>query len=84
MCIHTHTHNTHTHTHRCEAGDLAGRFGPIDGTNGVGQVDVTDNTGELQLEGIYSIIGRSVVIHDVDGSNFECGTIRSVRDIGSE
>ena len=89
-CHSTHPHahilmHTHTHTHhRCEAGDLAGKFGPIDGTNGIGQVNVTDTTGQLRLEGPISIIGRSVVIHDVDGSNFECGTIRSMRDIGSE
>ena len=80
---HTHAHtHTNTHTHRCEAGDLAGKFGPIDGRDGM--VNVTDTTGQLRLQGPISIIGRSVVIHDVDGTNFECGTIRSIRDIGSE
>jgi hypothetical protein len=41
----------------------------------------TDMTGSLFLRDQFSIIGRSVVIHDaVDGSNFECGTIRSVAE----
>ena len=43
-----------------------------------------DTTGELVLDGRYSIIGRSVVIHAVDGTNFECGTIRSAEDNTSE
>lgn len=66
-----------TNTPRCEAGDLAGKFGRLDST---GRIDVVDTTGQLVLDGRYSIIGRSVVIHAVDGSNFECGTIRSEED----
>ena len=50
----------------------------------MGQVDVTDTTGQLRLQGPISIIGRSVVIHDLDGSNFECGTIRLMGETGSE
>ena len=78
-CTHTftymHTHTfTYTHAHSCEAGDLAGKFGPLTMD---GQVDVTDTTGQLVLNGRYSIIGRSVVVH-VQG--LECGTIRSVED----
>lgn len=54
-------------------GDLAGKFGPIP-INGMLTVD--DTTG-LSLAGRYSIIGRSIVIHNhLDNSNFECGTIR--------
>ena len=62
--------------HRCEAGDLAGKFGPLMPHV---DLDVTDSTGQLTLSGPLSIIGRSVVVHSsVDGSNFECGTIQLV------
>ena len=59
---------------RCEAGDLAGKFGPLVQHN---NLDVVDSTGQLALSGPLSILGRSVVVHSsVDGSNFECGTIQ--------
>ena len=59
---------------RCEAGDLAGKFGPLMQHN---NLDVTDTTGQLALSGPQSILGRSVVVHSsVDGRNFECGTIQ--------
>ncbi len=45
---------------RCEAGDLAGKFGRLSVS---GQVDEVDMTGTLFLEGRFSIIGRSVVVH---------------------
>ena len=65
---------------RCEAGDLAGKFGNLMPSV---DVDVTDVTGELQLSGPYSIIGRSLVIHSPsDGSNFECGTVKLVEHPG--
>ncbi len=58
---------------RCEVGDLAGKFGPIPSS---GVLTALDTTG-LALAGRYSIVGRSVVIHDpIDNTNFECGTIR--------
>ena len=63
---------------RCEVGDLAGKFGaiPLDG-----RINVTDMTGLLSLQGRYSIIGRSVVIHrHDDGTNFVCGTIRLMEE----
>lgn len=64
---------------RCEAGDLAGKFGRLSAD---GDFSGTDDTGTLFLEGRYSIVGRSIVIHSaVDGSNFECGTIRSIEEI---
>ncbi|XP_064382299.1 uncharacterized protein LOC135331162 isoform X2 [Halichondria panicea] len=57
----------------CELGDLFGKFGPIPAG---GMLTGVDSTG-LALEGRYSIVGRSVVIHHhLDSSNFECGTIR--------
>ena len=68
-----------TPTGRCEAGDLAGKFGPLMPDT---PVTVTDMTGSLFLRDRFSIIGRSVVIHNSeDGSNFECGTIRSMAEI---
>ena len=81
--IHTHTHththikvtytHTHTHTCRCEAGDLEGKFGSLSPD---GQVDVVDDTGDLNLSGRYSIVGRH--IHDnVDSTvHLACSTIR--------
>lgn len=63
----------------CEAGDLAGKFGPLMPGR---MLDEIDNTSTLFLRDQYSIIGRSVVIHQHgDGSNFECGTIRSVAEM---
>ena len=59
---------------RCEAGDLAGKFGALTPHN---DLNVVDSTGDLTLTGPYSIVGRSVVVHsNVDGTNFECGTIQ--------
>jgi Cu/Zn superoxide dismutase len=58
----------------CEFGDLAGRLGPLPSD---GQLDAIDSTGEIDLQGTYSIVGRSVVIHEAGtNDNFECGTIR--------
>lgn len=42
-------------------------------------LDVVDSTDQLALSGPQSIVGRSVVVHsNIDGSNFECGTIQLV------
>ena len=42
-----------------------------------GQLDAVDSTGDIRLQGTFSIVGRSVVIHEVGtNDNFECGTIR--------
>ena len=56
-------------------GDLEGKFGPLPPD---GQVDVVDDTGELNLSGRYSIIGRPINIHDnVDSTvHLACSTIR--------
>lgn len=58
---------------RCEYGDLAGRLGLLPAN---GRLTVVDTTGDIKLEGATSIVGRSVVIHEPGGPNFECGTIR--------
>ena len=42
-----------------------------------GQLDEVDSTGQIRLQGTFSIVGRSVVIHEEGtNDNFECGTIR--------
>ena len=55
----------------CEVGDLSGKFGDLEGPNS--SLSRTDNS--ISLFGIYSIIGRSVVIHRQDGSRFVCANI---------
>ncbi|CAI8031417.1 hypothetical protein GBAR_LOCUS17832 [Geodia barretti] len=63
----------------CEAGDLAGRLGPLPAN---GQLDAMDTTGNIDLDGFYSIVGRSVVIHQVGTNvNFECGSIISQQEL---
>ena len=58
---------------RCEYGDLAGRLGLLPAG---GRLTAVDTTGQIKLEGATSIVGRSIVIHEPGGPNFECGTIR--------
>ena len=66
----------------CEAGDLAGRFGPLPVN---GQLEAMDTTGQIDLDGFYSIVGRSVVIHQVGtNANFECGTIISQEELDGQ
>jgi len=64
---------------RCEAGDLSGKFGLISPS---GSVDRVDNTSSLFLRGRFSIIGRSLVIHEANqhANNFECANIRSTAE----
>ena len=57
----------------CEIGDLTGKFGQL--ANGVSYN--IDDTGLLDLGGIRGIVGRSIVVHATDGTNFVCSTIRS-------
>jgi len=56
----------------CEAGDLSGKFGSLMTTGNASYVSTDD---ELQLQGRYGIIGRSIVIHNPDGSRLACGNI---------
>lgn len=56
----------------CEAGDLSGKFGQLNSSTVINFLDDTT----LAVSGRYSIIGRSVVIHEPLGANFICGTIR--------
>ena len=69
-------------TSSCEAGDLAGRLGPLPAN---GQLDAMDTTGNIDLDGFYSIVGRSVVIHQVGTNvNFECGSIISQQELDGQ
>ena len=48
---------------RCEAGDLSGKFGGLQ----AGNFTFIDNDPELQLQGRYSVVGRSIIIHPPGG-----------------
>jgi len=56
---------------RCEAGDLSGKFGPLT----AGNFTYVDTDPEFQLEGRYSIVGRSVIIHPPGGGHLACGNV---------
>jgi Cu/Zn superoxide dismutase len=58
----------------CELGDLSGKFGII--SESIFTQTYSDNN--LPLSGPYSIIGRSVVIHDMQGARWVCSTIMPV------
>ena len=55
----------------CELGDLSGRWGPLNDTAS----SYTFTDGFLSLYGIYSIIGRSIVIHYTNTSRLACANI---------
>ena len=57
----------------CEVGDLSGKFGNFQSAETVTAM-YTDNT-LLSLYGIYSILGRSIVIHFENGDRFVCANI---------
>ena len=57
----------------CEIGDLSGKFGNFQNAQTVTEM-YTDNT-LLSLYGIYSILGRSIVIHFENGTRFVCANI---------
>lgn len=61
---------------RCEVGDLTGKFGRITEN----EATYNDNSSQLQLGGRNGVVGRSIVIHAGDGTNFVCATIRSVAE----
>lgn len=60
---------------QCEAGDLSGKFGCLVTSSAADVISYISNDEELQLEGRYGIIGRSVVIHNPGGSRLACGNI---------
>lgn len=61
----------------CEVGDLTGKFGQLQN----GMSDNTDNTTFLDLGGRFGIVGRSIVVHEANGANFVCATIRSMSEV---
>ena len=61
----------------CEAGDLEGKFGALT----AGNFTFIDNDPELQLEGRYSIVGRSMVVHPHGGhGHLACANIHLDED----
>ena len=66
--------------HRYETGDLSGLFGFLTGKDSVNFTHVTPN---IQCDGIYGILGRSVVIHRIDGKKWRCATLNPLGLNGS-
>ena len=62
----------------CEVGDLSGKFGRFNASTLV-TVTLTDNN--LSLYGVYSIMGRSVVIHRSNGARWVCANIEYPSDV---
>ena len=62
----------------CEVGDLSGKFGRLNPDSMTSEVyeDVF-----LPLYGVYSIVGRSVVIHRGDGACWVCANIEYPTDV---
>jgi len=55
----------------CEAGDFAGKFGPLEN----GNFTFLDTDPELQLRDRFGVIGRSIVVHAPGGARIACGNI---------
>lgn len=55
----------------CEVGDLAGKFGPLQPSQSV----YTFEDVNMNLYSSFSPVGRSIVIHQSDGSRFACANI---------
>ena len=62
----------------CEVGDLSGKFGPLHANSLVNETYIDEY---LSLYGVYSIVGRSVVIHRNDGSRWVCANIEYPSDV---
>ena len=56
---------------RCEVGDLSGRHGRL--TASPSPAQFTDPA--LSLFGVFSVVGRSIVIHDENGTRLLCANI---------
>ena len=57
----------------CEIGDLSGKFGNFPSAASISE---TYEDPRLDLFGVYSIIGRSIVIHFENASRWVCANIR--------
>ena len=55
----------------CEVGDLAGKFGPL--LSNRSMYTFTDTN--LNLYRSYGIVGRSIIIHEMNGDRLACGNI---------
>jgi hypothetical protein len=56
--------------HRAEVGDLSGKHGQVFHNQ---RSEYTDP--QVQLSGPFSILGRSIAVHSMDGSVLDCCTI---------
>ena len=65
------TANCASNRSSCEIGDLSGKFGPLN----VSDTTVSYTDPSLSLYGVYSIVGRSVVIHLSTGARLVCANI---------
>ena len=68
--------NPETDPLMCEAGDLSGKFGDLTEGNST----FFDNDPEFQLQGRYSVIGRSIVIHPPGHGHLACANIHLDED----
>ena len=59
----------------CEIGYLNNKLGKLELSGNSGALTQTDNW--LPLSGEYSILGKSITIHNVDGSRMSCGGIKT-------
>jgi Cu/Zn superoxide dismutase len=60
---------------KCEVGDLSGKFGDLDGSYIIDKV-VTDSSLDMaEMFDHNNEIGKSIVIHDLSGDRWVCGTL---------
>ena len=59
----------------CEIGDLNNKLGLLSLTGSDTKLTQTDNW--LPLSGDYSILGKSITIHNTDGSRMSCGGVKT-------
>ncbi|KAF3687413.1 hypothetical protein EXN66_Car003085 [Channa argus] len=60
-----------------EIGDISGKFGML---NGLNQSDDIYMDPDMPLSGPYSILGRSLVVHYINGSRMKCADITAERN----
>ncbi|XP_029003246.1 uncharacterized protein cusr [Betta splendens] len=60
-----------------EVGDISGKFGML---NGLNKTDAIYLDPDMPLTGPYSILGRSLVVHYINGSRMMCADILAEKD----
>ena len=59
-------------------GDLSGKFGSLSGLNEISAVFTEPN---VPLFGPFSVIGRSIVIREIDGTRWVCSDIKRAKQV---